>query len=510
MDLPSNTRLLALLAAACLCVMPHSARAQRNNLSRTPPMGWMSWEIFRCNVDCEADPHYCITEQMYKDQADAMVQHGILGAGYNHIHPDDCWMEKNPPRDPATGRLRGDLKRFPNGMKKLGDYIHGKGIKYAMYTAESAETCQGYPASENHEWLDAQTFADWGVDYLKVDGCGQTSYYPYGYATMGKALANVSRAIEYSCSWPAYIGYNESMEIMPTLIEIGCNGWRNYADIQCNWGSLSAIIDHWGQHGRALQPFAGPGHWHDMDTILAGNGCLTHDEERTQMAMWSISASPMILGNDMRNISAESLAIILNAEAISVSQDPLGQMGIRLSNNTAQQLWARRLANGDIAVALYNKASEVGPPIPAPPCDTWVHTVGGFYEPEMSNNLGSFANLAVSEAQAWCCNSTECAGFSYANASKSGFYKGQTLSYEYKEVGEDGYTKPSQVPPSTPPKTTVDIVLQFADLRLYGPVAVYDIWQQQDLGSYHGSYTAKDVPHHGTAFLRLTPLATGQ
>jgi hypothetical protein len=441
-----------------------------------------------------------------------MVDQGFLAAGYNHIHPDDCWMEKNPPRDPVTNELRGDIKRFPSGMKALGAYIHGKGLKYAMYTAESATTCEGYPASGNHEFLDAKTFADWGVDYLKVDGCGPVSYYDYGYPAMGEALRNVSRAIEYSCSWPAYInGGNEATQPFEEFIEIGCNGWRNYADIQCNWGSLSNIIDHWGHFGTVLQPYAGPGHWHDMDTILAGAGCLTHAEEQTQMAIWCISATPLIMGNDMRNISNSSKAILTNKHAIAVSQDPLGQMGIRITNNTAEQIWLRVLENGDLAVALYNKASVPvpGPPIPPPPCEQWVHTTGGFYEPVPSNNLKQFTNLPIAQVQSVCCNNTKCAGFSYSgtNASASGYYKGQTMGTFFKSPAFAGYTKPSQVPPPMPPAGPADLVLDFAeDLQVYGGARVFDIFAGQDLGAFEKGFTAKAVPVHGVSFLRLTPL----
>merc|ERR1719191_1333430 len=103
------------------------------------------------------------------------------------------------------------------------------------------------------------------------------------------------------------------------MIEAGCNSWRNWDDIQCTWKSLSSIIDHWGDYGSSLVPFAGPGHWHDMDMLLIGNGCVSLDEERTQMALWAISASPLIMGNDMRNVSAESKAILTNQDAIAVN-----------------------------------------------------------------------------------------------------------------------------------------------------------------------------------------------
>jgi len=349
----------------------------RNTLARTPPMGWMSWEIFRCRIDCATEPEDCISETLYKAQADAMVSEGFLDVGFHSIHMDDCWEQKNPPRDPTTNKLVGDPDRFPSGMKALGDYYHSKGLNYALYTAESAKTCGGYPGSKGYETLDAKTFAEWGVDYMKVDGCGSKSYYDEGYEAMGLALEESGRPIEYSCSWPAYInGGNETVQqaTFTKMINYGCNGWRNYRDIQCNWKSLGGIIDHWGEYGSSLQPFAGPGHWHDMDMLLIGSLSGGHDggklgercvslvEERTQMAIWAISASPLIMGNDMRTVAPESKAILLNEHAIAVSQDPLGQMGIRLTGDTASQIWARKLANGDVAVALYNRGDAAGNP----------------------------------------------------------------------------------------------------------------------------------------------------
>merc|ERR1712048_972192 len=149
-------------------------------------------------------------------------------------------------------------------------------------------------------------------------------------------------------------------------------GGRNWADIQCNWGSLSSIIDHWGDYGEALQPWAGPGHWHDMDMLLIGNDCVTLDEQRTQMAIWSVSASPLIMGNDLRTVPAASKAILLNKDAIAVDQDSLGKMGIRhpaYTSASRTQLWFRELAGGDVAVALHYSYSA---------CADWNVTEGGY------------------------------------------------------------------------------------------------------------------------------------
>merc|ERR1712048_1241112 len=144
-------------------------------------------------------------------------------------------------------------------------------------------------------------------------------------------------------------------------IDAGCNLWRNWRDIQCDWSSASSIIDHWGDFGETLVQWAGPGHWHDMDMLLIGNGCISLEQERTQMAIWAISASPLIMGNDLRKMPDASKAILLNKDAIAVSQDVLGKMGMRhtaFNSSSPTQLWSRMLSGGAVAVGLYNKASD--------------------------------------------------------------------------------------------------------------------------------------------------------
>merc|ERR1712070_647545 len=89
--------------------------------------------------------------------------------------------------------------------------------------------------------------------------------------------------------------------------------------------------------------------------LLIGNTCINDDEARTQMAIWSISAAPLIMGNDLRNVSDSAKAILLNAEAVAVNQDAKGEMGFRISPSADLEIWARNLSNGDVAVALYNK-----------------------------------------------------------------------------------------------------------------------------------------------------------
>jgi alpha-N-acetylgalactosaminidase len=506
-----RTNLLVTLTALASIA---STTFARNSLARTPPMGWMSWELFRCDVDCSTDPTSCISEKMYMGQTDALAENGYLEAGYTGIHMDDCWESKHPPRDPTTHKLAPNSTRFPSGLKALGDYMHGKGATFGLYTAESPTTCGGYPASANMEVLDAQTFAEWGVDYMKVDGCGSVNYYKGGYKAMGAALEASGRDIVYSCSWPAYInGGNESKQPFAEFINDGCNLWRNFYDIQCNWNSLSVIIEHWGEYGESLVPYAGPGHWHDMDMLLIGANCITEDEEKTQMAIWSISAAPLIMGNDLRNVSDESKSILLNKDAIAVNQDSLGQMGMRISNgNTPTQIWARNLGNGDVAVALYNSggAKPILPPfrndskLCSPKNEPWTKTTGGYYEAcgGAGGDLGQFSNLTVDEAKQKCCSNSMCAGFDYNNG--NGFWKSNANCGITKAKNYVGYTRSSAIP--SPVTSASDITVQFNDpnINLFGNIDVYDIWEGKSLGTFTNNYTAKNIKSHATAFLRLS------
>eukprot|EP01003_Olkasia_polycarbonata_P003061 NODE_162_length_1323_cov_114.195447_g129_i0.p1 GENE.NODE_162_length_1323_cov_114.195447_g129_i0~~NODE_162_length_1323_cov_114.195447_g129_i0.p1 ORF type:complete len:406 (+),score=114.91 NODE_162_length_1323_cov_114.195447_g129_i0:29-1219(+) len=331
--------------------------AADNGLARTPPMGWMSWEIFRCQIDCANHPDACINEKLYKTMTDHIVSDGYLAAGYKTVSIDDCWENKTPERD-SQGRLAPNPQRFPSGMKALGDYMHGKGVNFGIYSDEGTKTCGGYPGSKGYEAVDAKTFADWGVDYLKLDGCYNNGPgFATGYPAMGKGLNESGRAIVYSCSWPAYLGANETAKPFDKMIAAGCNLWRNWADIQNGWSSLSKIIDHWGDYSKILQQWAGPGHWHDPDMLLIGDSGATEGEARIQMGIWSIVAAPLIMGNDLRTVQPQFKAILLNKEVIAVDQDSLGKMGGRISPLGDTEVWARELSGGDMAVALLNKGT---------------------------------------------------------------------------------------------------------------------------------------------------------
>jgi len=483
-------------AVGVVAVMPVLAIGQKvgpgpNGLAKTPPMGWMSWEIFRCHID------HTLFEQM----TDHMVDDGYLAAGYNTVSVDDCWMNRT--RD-VNGYIIPNPKRFPAGMKNLGDYMHSRGVRFGTYSDAGTLTCERYPGMKGHEVDDANTFASWGVDYLKLDGCNNNhSNYPVDYPTAGSALQASGRNITYSCSWPAYIGGNESTKPFEAMINSGCNLWRNWRDIQCHWSSLAAIIDHWGEYGEVLQQSAGPGHWHDPDMLLVGNDCISIEEQKTQMAIWSISASPLIMGNDLRNVSDESKRILLNRDAIAVDQDPLGKMGIRHPSYTSTsptQVWFRELANGDVAVALYFAAAF----IPVTSCVHWNLTTGGYVE-SCSGNVGSFQDLSLEQAQDVCCQNPRCAGISFKPTQGglgAGYYKADQACGTRTKAGYTGYTKTSHGNITN----ITDIKLNFAEVGFARSdrVSVYDIWLQRDVGVHTDTYTAMSVPLHGSAFLRLS------
>ncbi|KAJ8611949.1 hypothetical protein CTAYLR_004387 [Chrysophaeum taylorii] len=320
-----------------------------------PPMGWMSWEVFRCNIDCSEDPSNCIGEVLYMEMGDALVQGGYLDAGYKTVSIDDCWEATNR----VNGSLVMDPKRFPNGPLALSTYLHERGVNFGIYSDEGRETCEGYPGSGGYEQVDAATFARWGVDYLKYDGCNDVRGYETGYPSMGAALAQTGRNITFSCSWPAYLGDNETEKPYAAIVAAGCALWRNWHDIQCSWDSLVRIIDHWGNYSAALAAVAAPGRFNDPDMLLVGNECITIDEARAQFAIWCIVAAPLIMGNDLRNVSVAARALLLNDEAIAINQDPAVFAGGRLTPFGDTEIWTRPLLSGDLAVALLNKGPSV-------------------------------------------------------------------------------------------------------------------------------------------------------
>eukprot|EP00457_Paulinella_chromatophora_P003739 gb/GEZN01003747.1/.p1 GENE.gb/GEZN01003747.1/~~gb/GEZN01003747.1/.p1 ORF type:complete len:601 (-),score=71.39 gb/GEZN01003747.1/:256-2058(-) len=323
-----------------------------NGVARTPPMGWMSWERYRCEVDCVTYPNDCINEKLYTDMADRIKADGWLAAGYEYVNVDDCWSNKQRNKD---GTLDADPARFPSGMGGLADYMHKKGLKFGLYTDAGTHTCGGYPGSQNYMTIDARTYAEWGVDSIKVDGCyvSDPRQYKPLYTNFSLALNQTGRPMVYWCSWPAYVGNTAPYQYIASI----CNGWRPYGDIQDSWNSLTSIINWWAANQPLLQPAAAPGAWNDPDMLILGDFALSIDQARVQMAIWAIIAAPLLMSNDLRNIAPEYVKILQNREIIAVNQDKAGMQGGLVATSGSVQWWLRNLANGYTALAMWSSAT---------------------------------------------------------------------------------------------------------------------------------------------------------
>ena len=300
-------------------------------------MGWNSWNFFRNKVD----------DKTVREIADAMVTSGMRDAGYVYVNIDDTWEGE---RD-AQGNIQSNSK-FPD-MKALGDYIHGKGLKFGVYSSPGPKTCAKFEGSYQHEEQDARTFAAWGVDYLKYDWCSARTVYkqeemPPVYKKMGDALKSTGRPIVYSlCQY----GREKVWEWGPS---VGGNLWRTTGDIRDTWQSMS---DLGFEKQQGLEKYAGPGHWNDPDMLEIGNGHMTADEYRTHLSLWALLAAPLLAGNDIRAMSEETKSILLNRDVIAIDQDKLGKQGWRASKDGEGEVWMRPLSGGAYAVGLFNRGA---------------------------------------------------------------------------------------------------------------------------------------------------------
>lgn len=262
-----------------LLVIFGSSRAWENGLALTPPMGWMSWMRYACNVDCLKYPGQCIDQQLYRTMIDLIVQDGYLAVGYDNVNIDDCWSEME--RDAQTKRLVANRTRFPDGIGKLADYAHAKKVKLGIYGDVGTYTCGGYPGTvdgktgQDYTQIDARTFSDWKVDSLKLDGCYQNaSLYSHTYPEFTRALSQVGKLlliiqlscplvlvhlehkIVYACSWPAYV-QDTINDTDWEVVEKNCNYWRNYDDIEDSWQSVMSIINYYAEHASTIAKFHG-------------------------------------------------------------------------------------------------------------------------------------------------------------------------------------------------------------------------------------------------------------
>lgn len=345
-----------LIAAGGLIAVRRPAFALENTVARTPPMGWNSWNTFGCNIN----------ETLIKQMADTIVSSGMRDLGYRYVVVDDCWF--NPNRD-SSGNLQGDPTRFRSGMKALGDYLHSKNLLFGLYEVPVDKTCAQYfnsysgaTGSRGHEAQDAKQFAAWGVDYLKYDWCspnGSIDDQVKTFAKMRDALAATGRPIVYS--------------INPNSIHAKTGPQRNWGDVANMWRTTEDITNKWdtGQTNGypmgiqnivnvtvPMASYAGPGHFNDPDMMEIGRGGMNDTEMRSHFAVWAVLASPLIAGNDLRSMDQATSTILKNKALIEINQDPLGLQATQISNDGTRRVLAKRLSNGDVAVALFNQGGS--------------------------------------------------------------------------------------------------------------------------------------------------------
>jgi alpha-galactosidase len=369
--------------------------AGQGKLALTPPLGWNSWNVWGLQVNADR----------VKAAADAMVSSGLAAHGFQYVNIDDGWEKGHavadfpgsnlpllhnfvPDRD-AGRKKDGTIipnRRFKD-MKALGDYIHSRGLKFGIYSSPGPWTCGGYEASYGHELQDAQTWASWGVDYLKYDYCSYGNLLPGAtfkfrlernlgkhdwldpipgstlddyqrpYREMGKHLATVNRDIVFSIC-------NGGMgKVWEWGKEMGGNLWRTTADIQDNWGSISRI----GFKQPEIAQFGGPGHWNDPDMLVVGvvgwgpfhhSTRLTQAEQVTHITVWAMEAAPLLIGCDMTKLDRFTLDLLTNDDVLDVDQDPLGKEATVRTRTDDYEIWSRPLFDGTMAVAMFNKTTD--------------------------------------------------------------------------------------------------------------------------------------------------------
>ena len=327
---PACAGAILILGAACL-----GARGQTfDQLAMTPQMGWNSWNKFQGRV----------SEQLIRETADAMATNGMKAAGYQYVNIDDVWQAT---QREADGSIVPDPTRFPSGIKALADYVHSKGLKLGIYSDAGTRTCAGRPGSLDHETQDAKTYASWEVDYLKYDWCNtQGLQAPAAYQKMSDALRATGRPILFSlCEW----GNSKPW----TWAKGVGQSWRTTGDIRATFASVLSILDK----NVNLRQYAGPGHWNDPDMLEVGNG-MSVSEDRAHFTMWCMLAAPLISGNDLRNMSQETLKILTDKEVIAVNQDPLGVQAMKYSATNGLEVWFKALSDRAWAVCFLNRSQD--------------------------------------------------------------------------------------------------------------------------------------------------------
>jgi alpha-galactosidase len=361
----NELRLVFLVVFCGLCSSGRpTAAAQAHPLASTPPMGWNDWAHYQCDF----------TAQTILDNAHALIKTGLASRGYNTVTIDDCWMQKD--RD-SKGNLQPDPKRFPQGMKPVAQAIHALGLKFGIYEDSGYATCGGFAGSgtpdgggKPHFLADAKLFASWGVDYLKLDGCNlymapgesKDEVYRKAYQAESEALKRLRRPIVFSESAPAYFqGSPEWYDVLSWVRHYG-QLWREGSDVanyhanDPDQSRFHSVMWNYS-YNLPLGRYQSPGNWNDADFIIGGDGGMTLEESRSQLALWSMMSAPLILSSDVGKLSPAAITVLGNKDIIAIDQDPLGKMATLVRRTPSSDVLFKNLDGGAYAVAVLNRGN---------------------------------------------------------------------------------------------------------------------------------------------------------
>ena len=345
---------------------PAVAHPDPNHLAMTPPMGWSNWDAFSPQT---------VTEQHIRANTDKMAALGMRDVGYEYVIVGAGWQADTRAAD---GEMQADGTKFPSGMKALADYVHSKGFEFGLQQAPGTQNCAGWPTPgtgtapgdtyAEKAQFDANTFASWGIDFIRLDGCGYQDMRPadmtaeawaqHVYGAWRQALDATGREIVF---W----GNGGQFATPEMWAPLGLNMWRIKGDLYPCWESVLKGLDT----NAPLASLASPGHWNDPDFLVIGTprdewpgtkcftGGLTNTEGRSQFSLWAIMAAPLVASTDLRVDSPFTIKTLTNRDVIAVDQDPLGRQGRRIRTNGNQEVWVKPLANGDRAVVLFNRST---------------------------------------------------------------------------------------------------------------------------------------------------------
>jgi alpha-galactosidase len=355
MTVRERAAVMAVSLAAAAAIVP-AAHADPPAFGRLPVLGYNTWYQFGAGA----------TESDVLQQADYLVSSGLAAAGYDTVNLDDGWMASSRASD---GALTWDSARFPDGIPWLASQVHALGLKFGIYEAIGTRTCQGLPgsggttASDSNYAQDAQTFAAWGVDFVKIDECGglppgtTLSSLTSAFEEYGADLRADNPNVVYSEELPIYaLGQSDFTQAVQSSATFA-SMWRVAADESPADSASDTILGHLAADLH-LHSLADPGHWNDLDMLVPGTpaahpfGWSLTDEE-SQLSVWAEEASPLLISTDLTTLTADELTALKNPDIIAIDQSG-SQPSTAVTSASGNMEAVYKSADGGTAVLFAN------------------------------------------------------------------------------------------------------------------------------------------------------------